>query len=174
MYFPYINAFLPVMGLGVNVALHVASARFTGLGMLKSVVLGFSLGFLFLFAIECALSIKTMVTWWEFWGKLLTNSVIYSALGYGYFHFINLGETGRRIRIMREIYEAGGGLTMEELLERYNADTIVGVRFARLLSNNQVVRRNGKYFIGRPTVLLMAKFIAIMKYLLLGKKSEFD
>ena len=43
----------------------------------------------------------------------------YGVLSFGYFHFINLGETARRIRIIREIDAAGRPLTREVILDRY-------------------------------------------------------
>jgi hypothetical protein len=51
----------------------------------------------------------------------LTNVVIYFALSYCYFHFVNLGETARRIRMLRELYASHEGLTVGEILDRYNA-----------------------------------------------------
>ena len=97
----------------------------------------------------------------------------YAALGYCYFHFINLGETARRVRLMRELAEAGpAGLGKEELLSRYNARTMVEARFRRLLDNSQVVERNGRYYVGKPAVLWMARLVLLLKKLLLGRAGE--
>jgi hypothetical protein len=95
-------------------------------------------------------------------------------LGYCYFHFINLGETARRVRIVRELLEAGGSLTRTELLARYNADEMIRVRFSRMLKNKQVIERNGRYYIGVPLLLWMAEALALMKRIFLKKRSEYD
>jgi hypothetical protein len=107
------------------------------------------------------------------WGGV-TNFLIYAALGYCYFHFINLGETARRIRILRELYEAPDGLPLEGILERYNAKHIVEMRLRRLIHNGQIVERDGRYYIGSPVMLLIARSITLLKVVILKKKSEFD
>lgn len=95
-------------------------------------------------------------------------------MGYCYFHFINLGETARRIRILRELYDRKEGLSMEEIFKRYNAKEIFERRIARLINNGQIIYKDGKYYIGKPIMLLMAKMIVTMKLILLREKSEFD
>ncbi|NIP99144.1 MAG: hypothetical protein GWM98_01035, partial [Nitrospinaceae bacterium] len=94
-----------------------------------------------------------------FFGNLATNLLIFAALGYCYFHFVNLGETARRIRIVRELEESPDGLTLPQLLERYNARMILRVRVRRLVDNGQLILREGRYFIGNPTLLLISRTI---------------
>ena len=86
-----------------------------------------------------------------------------------YFHFINLGETARRVRIVRELWEAQIELSMNELIQRYNASEIIDVRLQRMIQNKQIIERDGKYCIGKPVMLGMAKIIILMKQILLGK-----
>ncbi|MDD5505564.1 MAG: hypothetical protein PHR73_02265, partial [Candidatus Omnitrophica bacterium] len=93
---------------------------------------------------------------------------------YCYFNFINLGETGRRIRLLRELYDSGSGLNKEEILSRYNAEEVVVLRMKRLVNNHQIILRAGRYYVGSPVMLLIAKAIVLMKLVVLGKKSEFD
>ena len=102
------------------------------------------------------------------------NLIIYCSLGYCYFHFINLGITARRIRILRELYTSPGGLTLSELLQRYNAGNMITARLERLLNSGQIVLRDNRYHIGRPVMLFMSRSIVAMKLLILGKRSEFD
>ncbi len=75
---------------------------------------------------------------------------------------------------MRELYDSPGGLTMEELLKRYNATDIFAVRMERLIANRQLVYKDGRYFIGLRAMLLISKTIVALKQLLLSKTSEFD
>jgi len=110
----------------------------------------------------------------DFWGYLICNALIYACLSYNYFHFVNLGETARRIRIIREIYDSPNGLTKEEILQRYNAREILGLRMGRLLSKGQIHLKEGRYFINNPTMLAISNIIIFLKKAILGKVSEFD
>lgn len=173
--FAYLQVLNPIICLGINAFFHVTSFRFISkLGMLKSIVLGFLLGLFSLFLLEYLIFIKAGIAINTFLFNLTTNLIIYSALGYCYFHFINLGETARRIRILREIHESEDGLTEKEILKHYNAKEIVEKRLARLLDNKQVIYKDGRYFIGKPLILWISKIMLLMKILIIGKKSEFD
>ena len=101
----------PVAGLAAEVVGHVAAFRLCRrLGMLKSECAGFLVG----------AGHGGTILWGTMLGALpvgqtacflLANLAIYGALGYGYFHFVNLGETARRVRLLRELLDAGGQLT---------------------------------------------------------------
>ena len=81
-------------------------------------IIGFICGILSVFAVEIAFARTASRNGLDALGQILLNAVIYAALGYCYFHFINLGETARRIRIIRELYDAKTGLSPEEILNR--------------------------------------------------------
>jgi hypothetical protein len=83
-----------------------------------------------------------------------------------------LGETARRVRILRELWESQDGLSVDELLMRYNASEIFGIRLQRMISNEQIQLRNGRYYIGKPVMLYMAKAIVMMKLILLKRRGE--
>ena len=169
----YLHILNPVISLVINVIFQVLGFRYLNLGLLKSEYLGFTIGFLSIFIFEFYISFLSSVSGKDFIAFLITNSLIYSALGYCYFHFINLGETARRIRILRDIYDSKYGLSMNEILERYNAKEIVEKRINRLLNNGQIIYKDGRYYIGSPTMVLISKTIVAMKLILLGKSSEF-
>jgi len=159
-------AFTPLVGLCVSVVVQILSCRYGAkVTLFKSIFIGFGAGMAFF-----------MIPGFEedFVYVLATDLIAYSAFGYCYFHFINLGETARRIRIMRELYDSDGGLSMEEILEKYNAKEMVRMRINRLVSKKQILDKAGRYYIGNSTMLLMSKAIVMMKLLVLGKKSEFD
>jgi hypothetical protein len=171
----YLEVTAPVLCLMANVIVQVLGFRFvSSLGMLKSVFLGFGAGLLCLLLIESSVFAGTQKAAGDFAAAAAANLIIYSALGYCYFHFINLGETARRIRILRELYEAGSGLTLGDIIERYSARDIVRARLQRLLSNGQVVYNNGRYYYGKPAVLMIARSMVMLKRFILGKRSEFD
>ncbi|WP_333655746.1 hypothetical protein [Dissulfurispira sp.] len=165
----YFIVLAPVIGLAINVASQIISFRFfQHIGLLKSIFAAFIVGFFATAFLTLYNSLSDLTA------ILIVNLIIYSALGYCYFHFINLGETARRIRILREIYDSGSGLSMNEILERYNAKEITEKRLNRLINNKQITYKNGKYFIASPVMLAMARIMVFMKLVLLGKRSEFE
>ena len=170
-----IHLLIAVVGLAVNVMAQLLSVRLIpGLGILKSVFTGFALGGLGVLSAALYLSGGLSIQDAEVLPMIIANVIIYGALGYCYFHFINLGITARRIRILRELYAADGGLSLKELLMRYNAGDMINKRLERLLGSGQIVLRDEKYHIGKPVMLMMSKTIVAMKLVILGKKSEFD
>lgn len=164
----------PLIGLAADMLLQVILLRRRGDGrLLRSVVRGFAGGLCAVFAVEAAWFLGADVPVTDFAGQALFNASVFTALGYGYFHWINLGETARRIRILREIHRApGGGLSADELLRRYNAAVIVRARLERMLAHGQVVRRKGRFFIGSRKLLVMAQVLTLAKKLLLGRTRE--
>lgn len=102
-------------------------------------------------------------------GTLAFNLGVTAALGYGYFHLNNLGETARRVRILRELLEAGGKLSDAEILERYNAAVMVDKRLHRLTKSGQIQLRDGRLFAHHSSVVLMAKIMDHIKWLLTGR-----
>ncbi len=170
-----IHVLNPVLGLISNVFVQVVSFRYVvRLGLLKSEVLGFLAGLLTVLTLELYFLPAQSTSGEDFVPILIVNFITYSSLGYCYFHFINLGETARRIRILRELYDSKEGLSMWEILQRYNAKDIAEVRINRLICNGQIIHRNGRYYIGNPIMLLIAKVIIMMKLIILGKRSEFN
>lgn len=173
----WLSALSPALGLAVNVAVQVASFRARpAMGLLRSEYLGFAAGLAGVAAAE-----------WAGWTlrtgaappvdaafRALLSLGCYAALGYCHFHFVNLGETARRIRLLRELHDAGGALTRAELVARYGAREIVAKRVARLLGTGQVVLRKGRYHVGNPVVLTIARGTVAMKRILLGKGSEHE
>jgi len=175
MFYSYLQVLIPVLGLMINVIVQVICSRFIQrLGLLKTVFLGFFVGMLSVLIIEFCIFFATSAHFTDFFMMFAANFITYASLGYCYFHFINLGETARRIRILREIYDSKDGLTMDEILQRYNSKEIVDKRLSRLINNGQVLYKNERYYIGSPIMLMITTVIVAMKLLLLGRRSEFD
>ncbi|GJQ57647.1 MAG: hypothetical protein D8M57_00210 [Candidatus Scalindua sp. AMX11] len=166
----YINVINPIVAFSINVAVQLLCIRFVMKGLLRSLFSGFAVGFVSLLLLQVSVTFLGIA----FFSNIMVNIIIYSSLGYCYFHFVNLGETARRIRILRELYDSKGGLTLDEILERYNAKRMVDLRLQRLLNNGQVVLKDGILFNGKPVLLLISKTILLMKVIILGQKSEFD
>lgn len=169
-------ALSPLAGLALNSLSLILVRRFVPtLGLLRAEYLCFGFGAV------AVLVVNLFVTFHDPQSELqnsighgLLTFLSYSALGYCHFHFVNLGETARRIRLLRELYQAGDLLSHAELLSRYNAREIVEKRISRLIRSGQIVFRNGRYFIGNRTVVRIAQIMVRFKVILLGKASEYD
>jgi len=169
------NVLVPILGLAANVLSQLICVRiFPKLGILRSVFIGFATGGTGVFLSEVYLFTQFKTQAADALSLLAANMIIYFSLGYCYFHFINLGITARRIRILRELHASGEGLSLNELLEKYNAGDMIDRRVERLLNSGQIICRDGKYHTGKPAMLLMSLIIVAMKRFILGKKSEFD
>jgi len=175
MYGPALPVFTPILGLTVNVLAQVVSFRIKGrLSLLHTIFIGFISGLITMSVIDVITLSYNKCSLIYFIAIIIANIIIYGSLGYCYFHFINLGETARRIRLLREIYDSDVGLTTSELLKLYNAKEVLSYRIERLLQNKQIHLQNDRYLIGNPTILWFANIITFLKYLVLGKRSEFD
>jgi hypothetical protein len=167
----------PIFGLVVNIIIQILSHRLIlWLTLLRSVFFGFGVGFSLVITFEIQrYSQNYYGQIGDFWGILIVNSVTYAFLGYCYFSLIGLGETARRIRLLKDLYAVPNeGLSLSEILSEYSAKNMVDKRLDRLLNNGQVRVAEGRYYINKPVMLFFTKFSIFMKLLVLGKRSEFD
>jgi hypothetical protein len=171
IYFQIVN---PLIALVFNVLIQIISVRYIKISLLKSLIFGFIIGFLFLLGTYLYGYYAAEQLAVEFWSLSIVNFLTYSALGYCYAHFINLGEGARRIRIVKELYKSEAGLTLDELLKIYDSRQMIENRIDRLVSGGQIILRNNRYFIGKPIMLYIARIIVLMKLIVMGKKSEFE
>ncbi len=170
MFLEYLHALNPVIGLTINVVIQVFSVRYIlNVTLLKSIIVGFVSGGIAVLGVECYLFSAASMPTRDVVALLTGNFLIYAALGYCYFHFINLGETARRIRIVRELYDSREGLSLDEMLDLYNAKHIVDMRISRLVHNGQIVEKDGRYYIGSPVMLFISKGMVLLKRAVLGK-----
>ena len=158
------HSFLPLIivvgAFAANVLAQVLLSRYSRISLLSTIFLCFFGGIFLLVALHLLLLPMPLL---EQAAALVLNLLIYGSLGYGYFHFVNLGETARRIRILREFDIAGGSLTLTELKARYNASTILEVRLSRLLRKKQLREEGGNLFIALPQVLWMSQALVGLK-----------
>ena len=169
----YLHISSPVVALLINVVTQVVGFRYVkGWGLLGWVFGGFVAGIAALLLIEMGYAFTAESGVLESMGEITLSAMTYTALGYCYFHFINLGETARRIRILIELLESGDGLTRNEILERYDASHIVNVRLQRMINKKQIIVHNDRYYIGKPIMLYMARAIVMMKLVLLRRRGE--
>lgn len=169
----YFSICIAVICLFCNVLVQIMAYRcFPKQGLLKSVFFGFGAGILVLISWEVRGYLAGNLSAKEIIATAAVDLITYICLGYCYFHFINLGETARRIRILRELKDAGRGLALNEVLSRYNSQEIFENRLSRLLKNGQIILVNDKYYIGKTFLLYMARFLVFLKLILMRKKDE--
>ncbi len=108
-------------------------------------------------------------------GSSLTSIMLFVILACCYFMGVfGLMATSVRIRILCEIARAGTkGMTMKQLLTRYNHEVIVRQRLARLVSNGDLRNFGGKYHGRRRFTFFVfpALMLRCMK-LLYGSEAE--
>jgi len=161
----------PVIALSTCVLLHIAISRTMPFvsrhrAIVASVVVGFvAVGG---FGVWSVLN-ESRATISEQIGTLLLLLISYLALVYCYvFGFYNMGESARRVRILRELLSAGErGMSLKEMLQVYNAGMILDIRLERLATAGQIIEKNGRYMIGSRQMLAAAKTMAWLQTLLL-------
>lgn len=96
------------------------------------------------------------------------NGLTYAALGWGYFHFVNMGIASLRIRMLREMEEAGGSLERSRLLGEYNSDSVAALRIRRLTAGGHFVVIDERYYIGKRRFLIVARLFDGLRRFLFG------
>lgn len=96
---------------------------------------------------------------------ILYFTMVYAAVGYTYFHFFNMSETARRIRILCEIGRAGS-LSKEELAKLYKSSDMIDVRLERLLNTGQLNYVDGAYAIKGKILSLAGHSVLFWRKLL--------
>lgn len=167
----YPNIFISVIAICVNISAQIFSYKYILIKkLLKSEYFGFLSGLASLIILQIFAYRYSLLEWFDLG---CANLIIYMCLSYTYFTFINMGETARRIRLLRELGEAPAGLSKEEILRRYNAQEIIDIRINRLMNNGQIILRDGRYYLGNPTMLFISRILVCMKVIILGRESEF-
>jgi len=96
------------------------------------------------------------------------NVLGYVILAYCYFHFFNLGETGRRMRLILELDSVPEGLSEQELARRYGAKEIMERRIQRLLDGGQMREQNDRFYPLGEALSSIAGVIAALRLLVMG------
>lgn len=139
------------IGILINILSQVLIFRIKpGFGLLNSLILGFSIGLAVILAVLLGIAGHS---------DIYINIAAYVTFSYSYFHFVNMGQTARRIRILREIYEVKDGLSYADLLSKYNAKAVLDARIERLISKKQIMEENNRLYIWNPVMANVAKII---------------
>ena len=161
----------PVVGLAVYCVCHLLAARIWRLPTpYPALVASFFPGLLA--AIGCTgTGLSTMHASTADWvGYATLNLATYGALGWGYFHFVNLCIASLRIRILEEIVEQGGAAGATHLHVRYDDTHMLENRLRRLVHGGHLACHDGRYFIGKRPFLDVARFFELLRGFILGHK----
>lgn len=91
---------------------------------------------------------------------VLYGVLVYSGFAYSYFHFFNMSETARRIRILCEL-QAAGPMSEAAFVQKYEPHSQIPIRLERLAAMGQVDRSGERYvlksrFLWAVAVVLMS------------------
>lgn len=89
-------------------------------------------------------------------------AVVSLLFGYTYFHWFNMSETARRIRML--VRYVAFGITSEET-EAYSADTILNNRLTRLVETGTLHLEGNKYILQRGPLLYATRLILFWRSL---------
>lgn len=162
----------PVIGLLVNVVTHVALSRIRkGRGQMVCMFAGTSSGLVADVAISSKLLFSAGFTG-DVIACMAINFITYMALAWCYFHFVNLNLASLRIRLLNEISLTEDGVLEDEISKRYNAESVIATRLERLAGWGHLVERDGRYFVGKSTFVLIYDIFEVLKYALLGRGNK--
>ncbi len=164
------NILVPPVAILANMAVQVVVYRLwnTEGRLFRSQMAGAAAGL----AVLVVLSVSVHGTGANAADSATTNVLIYLAFCYVYFHWNNMGETARRIRLLRELHDAPRGLTDAELQTRYPAREILEHRLRRLIEARQIAERDSRLFLTSTAVLRSARLVGLAKWLIVGSRSE--
>ncbi|GAB6127061.1 hypothetical protein [Humidesulfovibrio idahonensis] len=161
----FVRLALPVAAFLVYVVLQLLCLHF-GLAYVRSIALGFLAGLAALLAGEALILAPTA----DGMALVLVNLAIYGLAAYCFCIFMTLNVSALRIRILVELRQNPKGMSEQEMLGRYNAESIRKARIERLLGSGQIVRREGRLFLARRQLLPLVLLIDGLRLLLFGRR----
>lgn len=162
----------PVAGQVVNCLTHLTLCQIAGRRPYVAIFAGFFVGLLVTAAVSAAAVLERDVRMADMVGRCGLNLLTYGALGWGYFHFVNLNIASLRIRMLLEIGDSGGATNEDELRARYNVNEMIALRIERLLDGGHLVERNARFYSGRREFLLIGRVFEALRRFILGRPTQ--
>lgn len=168
-----ISLTLPFAAAAIEFVLHLLVGRYIiKTGTIISTMVAYTLGLLVLAGLQFGIFRNGELPLGEVLGLFGANFVLYSAMAFLFFAFVNIGESSVRIRLLCELASAPEGMDQDTLTAHYNVDHIIQIRIDRLLKSGEMVCRDNRYyFTGNPRMLLIAKRTQRIQRMLLGRES---
>jgi hypothetical protein len=162
---------ITILSLLLLFIVHVLMCRFI---VRKSLVVSFFMAMVLSFIILTGLHLAV----WRYarystieWGGIyLADFIIFFCLSYCYINFINIGNASVRIKALNEISMAENGVTIRDILDKYNSEIILNIRLERMLYNGQIVQRDNVFLSGKSRQILLALFFKFWRRIILGRK----
>ncbi|TAM45947.1 MAG: hypothetical protein EPN55_06950 [Gammaproteobacteria bacterium] len=105
-------------------------------------------------------------------GMLAFALIVFNGIAYSYFHFFNMSETARRIRMLIQIQQNGGEMRRENLIGAYTPENMVQARLERLAQMHQVSRSDdGRYRVASRFLITVAYMMEWVKRVLNLRRS---
>lgn len=160
---------MPAVPAAATLAAHLLLCRyFPSLRIYKALAIAALMGL----AVLCVLIFAQDPIGIEQRARVLAAAVIFLCFCYVFFHFNNMGETARRIRLLRELATAARPLSFQELVARYGPAEIAERRLSRLVGAGQVRLVDGRYVLADQAVHVMARLVNIAHWLVFGRRRE--
>ena len=170
----YIRVFTPIAALLINATFQIIGCRYlTKRNMMKSFVIGLSIGLSSLLLLEFYNSTFYSIIDQDFWFILLFNIIFYIGLSFCYLQIIGLG-VSLRIRMLYYLENAPEGMTYDEISRKFDINSLFEKRIERLVQNKQIEEKDGRYYSLKSFLLYLARLNMALKKIIIGKESEFD
>lgn len=167
----FLHVLVPVLGLFVNMIVQLLGVRCVqSVNYYKSVSYGFFVGLFVVLALELIFMLFETKEIFNLIALSFANLVTYLFIAFSYFAFINLGVSSLRVRLLEELGQSKGGLSMSELLNKYGSREIVKNRIEKLEKAGQLQLIGDRYYLGESLALLMVKILEFLKFIVLGRK----
>lgn len=161
-----------VVGLAVYSGCHLLLSRMWQMASPYPVLIGSFFPGMITMAGATAVGLRALHASPSDWiGYGCLNVVTYGALGWGYFHFVNLCIASLRIRILEELMERSGEAPSSHLFSRYNDEQMITARLERLERGGHLICRDGRYVGGKPHFLYVSRLFDVLRRIVLGTSS---
>lgn len=165
-------AVAPVLGLAAYCLAQILLARsMPGRSPYQSLKLGFACGLIVVLSASGWGVGRMPLGWQDRAGYVVLDLLTYLALAFGYFNFVNLTVASLRIRMLEELWQAGGALPAETLEAAYSSSAVAAVRLQRLVQGGDLVEKDGRLHRGRLRFLTVARIFDALRWVIIGRRT---
>jgi hypothetical protein len=159
-------AIAPLAGLALTVLTQIVVVHVSGGKVGASIIIGILGGLAVTLAVIALGRAGAPGAMGEFVDTWLLGVATYLALAFGFWAFLNLNITSMRIRILRELLRAGGGMASSDVTVFYTPAERLRRRLERLETGGQIKREDGHWRLGSWQVLAIARCVEALRRLL--------
>ena len=138
-------------------------------------VFGFLIGFIFILLINFIILFTPNELKYNIIVYCILNLLTYAFFSLCYFTFVNISVSALRIRLLNELNETESqGITLTEILTRYNSSEIIDRRISKLQGNKQIKNFNQRYYSKKSITLFMVFIKEYLSLVMFKKKSRLN